>query len=65
MYSFLTVLGLCCTGFSLAGASKGYSLVAVRGLLIVLASLVAQPPHRLSGEGLSRCGPPGSRTQAQ
>ena len=30
----------CCVGFSLAVASEGWSLVAVRGLLIVVASLV-------------------------
>ena len=43
---FLTVLGLCCcTDFPLVVASRGYSLVAVHGLLIVVASLVAE--HRL------------------
>ena len=43
---FLTVLGLCCcTDFALVVASRGYSLVAVHGLLIVVASLVAE--HRL------------------
>ena len=42
---FLTVLGLCCcTDFALVVASRGYSLVAVHGLLIVVASLVAE--HR-------------------
>jgi len=40
---FMAVLGLCCcTGFSLAVASGGYSLVTVRGLLTVLASLVVR-----------------------
>ena len=43
---FLVVLGLCCcTGFSLVVVSGDYSLVAVRRLLIVMASLVAE--HRL------------------
>ena len=38
----LAVLGLrCCTGFSLAAEGRQDSLVAVRGLLIVVASLVA------------------------
>ena len=37
-------LGFC--GASLVAASRGYSLVAVRGLLIVVASLVE---HRLRG----------------
>ena len=38
---FWAVLGLCCfMGFSLAVASRGYSLVAGLGLLIAVASLV-------------------------
>ena len=49
IYNFiylLAVLGLhCCTGFSLAVASRGYSLVAMSELLIAVASLVAK--HRL------------------
>ena len=37
----LVVLGLhCCTGFSLVALSRGYSLLAEQGLLIVVASLV-------------------------
>ena len=45
-YLFLTVLGLHCgPGFCLVAASEGYSLVAVLGLLIAVASLVAE--HRL------------------
>ena len=41
-------LGLpCCTNFSLVAVSRGYSLVAVHGLLIVVASLVAE--HGLLG----------------
>ena len=49
-------------GFCLVAASRAYSLVAVHGLLIVVASLVEE--HGLSGErasvvaahGLSNCG---------
>ena len=37
------VLGLgCCVGFSLVVDSRGYSLVVVLGLLIVVASFVGQ-----------------------
>jgi len=37
------MVGLCCCeGFSLVVASRGYSLVTVRGLLITVASLVAE-----------------------
>ena len=43
LYLFLAVLGLCCADFSQAAVSWGYFLVAVCGLLIVLASLVAEP----------------------
>ena len=35
-----------CTGLSLVGTSRGYSLVAVHGLLIVVASFVVE--HGLS-----------------
>ena len=39
----LAVLDLrCCLGFSLSAVSGGYSLAAVHGLLIVVASLVAE-----------------------
>ena len=42
IYLFLAVLVLhCCTGFSVAVASGGYSLIAVHGLPIVVAFLVA------------------------
>ena len=42
-YLFLAVLGLCCcTGFSLVVVIGGCSLVAVHGLLIAVASLVAE-----------------------
>ena len=45
-YLFLAVLGLCCCmGLSLVSASRGYSLIAVCGRLIVVASLVSE--HRL------------------
>ena len=47
---FLKILFLglcCCAGFSLVVESRGYSLVVVRGLLIVVASLVVE--HRLYG----------------
>ena len=48
MYLFLIVLGLhCCQGFSLVADSGGDSLVAVRRLLIAVASLVVE--HRLWG----------------
>ena len=37
------MLGLCClAGFSLVSESRGYSLVAVLGLLIAAASLVSE-----------------------
>ena len=43
IYLFLAVPGLyCCSGFSLVVASRAYSLVAVRGLLTAVASLVAE-----------------------
>ena len=43
IYLFLAVLGLyCCVGFSRVAASKGYSLVVARRLLIVVASLVVE-----------------------
>ena len=59
---FLAVLGLCCcTGFSLVVASGGYSPVAVPGLLIVVASLVAEPG--LQGTPTSVAAVPGSRAQ--
>jgi len=54
----------CCAGFSIVSASGGYSLVAVLGFLIVVASLVAE--HELQGtraalvlaRGLRSCGSP-------
>ena len=51
-YLLLAVLGLhCFGGFSLVVASGGYSLVAVHGLLTVVASLVTE----LKPEGFSSC----------
>ena len=61
-YLFMTVLGLhCCTGFPWVVVSGGHSLVVVHGLIIVVASLVAE--QRLSSmwasvvavRGLSSC----------
>ena len=52
------MVGLCgCTGFSLVGADGTSSLVEVRGLLIAVASLVAE--HRLQGERASVVAAPG------
>ena len=43
IYLLLAALGLrCCTGFSLVASSGGLSLVVVLGLLIEVASLVAE-----------------------
>ena len=45
LFLLLAVLGLCCCGglyFSVVEASGGSSLVAVRGLLIAVVSLVAE-----------------------
>ena len=40
---FLAMLDLCCCeGFSLVVVSRGYSLFVVHGLLIAVASLVAE-----------------------
>ena len=39
----MAMLGLhCCLGFSSVAASRGYSLVAVCGLLIAMASVVSE-----------------------
>ena len=47
IYLFLAVLGLCCCAraFSSCGGEQGLLFVAVRGLLIAVASLVAE--HKL------------------
>ena len=47
----------CCAGFSLGVVGGGCSLVAVPGLLIVVASLVAE--HSLWGMRASVAAPPG------
>ena len=49
---------LFCTGFALVVASRGYSLVAKLGLLVVEASFAAE-------HGLWQLWLPGSSTQAQ
>ena len=55
IYLFLAVLGLlCCTSFSLAVVSRGYSLVEMRWLLIAVASLVAV--YRIWVGRLNSCG---------
>ena len=41
-YSFMLVLCLRCTGFSLVVVNSGYSVVAVRGLLTAVALLVVE-----------------------
>ena len=47
----MAAVGLrCCVGFSLVVASRGYSLVTVHGLLILVASLVAE--HKLRADRL-------------
>ena len=55
IYIFLATLGLCCCAqaFSSCG-ERGLLFVAVHGLLIVVASLVAE--HRLQMRRLSNCG---------
>ena len=50
----MSVLGIhCCAGFSLVAATSGYSLVAVCGLLIVVACLVVE--HSSRSTGFSSC----------
>ena len=45
-FIYLTLVGVCCcVDFSLVAESRGYALTAVHGLLVVVASLVAE--HRL------------------
>ena len=46
----------CCMGFSLVAKSGGYSLVAVRGILVAVASLAAE--HRLYGTQASAVAAP-------
>ena len=58
IYLFLAVLGLCCCmDFSLVAVSRGYSLVAVCGLLVVVAVASLTAEHEVLGHvGFSRCG---------
>ena len=52
------MMGLCCcVGFSLGAASRRYSLAVVRGLLIMVVSLVAE--HRLQSAQASVVVAPG------
>ena len=53
----------CCAGVSLVGASRGYSLVVVPGLLIEVASLIVE--HRLQDMWAQLLWFPGSRELAQ
>ena len=41
-YSFMVVLCLRCTGFSLVLVNSGYSVVVVRGFLTAVAPLVVE-----------------------
>ena len=54
---------LFCTGFSPAVVNRGYSLVAMRGFLIAVASLVEN--QGLSGRWAQCLQLPGFRAQAQ
>ena len=60
---FLAALGLCCCTRAFSGCSECGLLFAVRGLLIVVASLVVE--HRLQARGLQQLWLAGSREQAQ
>ena len=54
-FFFLAALGLrCCVQASSSCGERGLLFVAARGLLIEVASLVAE--HRLQARGLSSCG---------
>ena len=55
----------CCSGFSLVAASRGYSLIEVHGLLIVVAALVAEPGLWGLWAPVAVVQFPGSRAQAQ
>ena len=56
-YYFLAVLGFhCCTGFSLVALSGGYPLVVVLGLLITVASPVAEHVQLLRTSGIAAPG---------
>ena len=64
IYLFLAVLCLCCCARAFSSCGKqGLFFVAVRGLLIAVASLVAE--HGLQAHGLQQLWLSGSRAQAQ
>ena len=64
LFYFLAVLGLCCCARAFSGCGeRGLLFVAVRRLLIVVASLVAE--HGLQAHGLQQLWHTGSRAQAQ
>ena len=53
MYLFMAAVGLrCCVGFSLVVASRGYSLVAVRGFLAAVASVALVGGSRMQAQEL-------------
>ena len=55
VYLFLAALGLrCCTRAFSSCSERGLLFIAVRGLLIAVASLVVE--HGLQAHGLSSCG---------
>ena len=57
IYLFLAALGLCCCTWAFSSCGeRGLLFVAVRRLLIEVASLVVG--HRLQACGLSSCGAP-------
>ena len=59
IYLFLAALGLCCCAWAFSSCDEwGLLFIAMHGLLIAVASLVAE--HGLQARGLSSCG-----TQAQ
>ena len=64
IYLVLAVLGLCCCAWAFSSCGEqGLLFVAVCGLLIVVASLIAE--HRLQAHGLQQLWLTGFRAQAQ
>ena len=64
LFIYLAVWGLCCCARAFSSCSeRGLLFVAVRGLLIAVASLVAE--HGLQVRGLQQLWLVGSRVQAQ
>ena len=64
IYLFLAALGLCCCTWAFSTCSEqGLLFIAVRGLLIAVASLVAE--HGLQAHGLQQLWLSGSRAQDQ